>query len=723
MQSLKDLDIHFCYRSDKDDLVRDFFVPTLKLAVEYKRAVGFFSSSALKSLSRGLEGLLFNGGSMKIIASPQLSEDDAKAIDAGYKQRESACVSMCSQIVAKLDWSIELEVLSWLIATNRLNIKLALRSNTARPGIYHEKLGIIKDTNGDFVTFSGSANESVSAHEYNFESLDIDKSWDDRRQVTAEKEHNFDALWENRTSGLAVFDFPEAAKLSLIQKRRFDNLDDLQNEIEVSRYHTETSNKEGRSPGSVIPRIPAWLRLRPYQISAIKNWRDNRCRGIFKMATGTGKTKTALAASVALFEACQKAPAHPALAIVIICPYKHLVTQWADDCKDFGLSYLCCFDSRENWVRQADQMVTEMNFATGPNKYCCFITTYKSFSLDSFQNLLKSLNSGKLLLIADEAHNLTDAQISNLPDARFRIGLSATPERWFDEDGTKVLQEYFGETVIEFGLKDALEGKFLTPYDYYPVIVEFTEDEAEKYLKISRRLSQLFAFPETNRNQQLIEKLQLQRARIQASAANKTVRLFELIREKYLNEKHMLIYCGDGRVEISDDENQEESIQQEDADMRQIDFVVKFLGNELNMRVHPFTSAENMETRNNIRVRFAVGELQALVAIRCLDEGVDIPATRTAFILASSTNPRQFIQRRGRVLRLSPETGKEFATIYDFIVILPEKTLSVSDFKIERALLEKELTRVNEFANLARNKNAALSILLELKKTYNLLNM
>ena len=164
-------------------------------------------------------------------------------------------------------------------------------------------------------------------------------------------------------------------------------------------------------------------------------------------------------------------------------------------------------------------------------------------------------------------------------------------------------------------------------------------------------------------------------------------------------------------------------IQQEDADIRQIDFVVKFLGNELNMRVHPFTSAENMETRNNIRVRFAVGELQALVAIRCLDEGVDIPATRTAFILASSTNPRQFIQRRGRVLRLSPETGKEFATIYDFIVILPEKTLSVSDFKIERALLEKELTRVNEFANLARNKNAALSILLELKKTYNLLNM
>lgn len=717
MPSLRDLKIKFCYRSDKDNLVRDFFDPALKLAVEYKRAVGFFSSSALKSLSRGLDGLLSNGGTMKIIASPQLSEEDAKAIDAGYKKREDACSLICSNIIETLDWNLELEVLSWLIAEGRLNIKLALRLNTARPGIYHEKLGIIKDSEGNFITFSGSANESVSAHEYNFESLDIDKSWDDRRKVTVEKEHNFDALWENRTRGLTVLDFPEAAKLSLIQKRRFDNLGELQNEIEITRHHAETSGKDGHVPGSAaIPRVPAWLDLRPYQTSAIENWKNNHCRGIFKMATGTGKTKTALAAAVALYDACQRAPAQPALAIVIICPYKHLVTQWADDCKNFGLSYLCCFESRESWVHQADQMVTEMNFATGPNKYCCFITTNKSFSMSPFQNLLNSLPSGQLLLIADEAHNLTDAQISNLPDARFRIGLSATPERWFDEDGTKVLQGYFGKTVIEFGLEEALEGHFLTPYDYYPVIVEFTEDEAEEYLKISRQISQLFAVPEAKRNQQLIESLQLQRARIQASAANKTARLFELIRKKYLNEKHMLIYCGDGRVERSDEEAEE--------DIRQIDHVVKTLGNKLNMKVHPFTSEENMETRNDIRARFAVGELQALVAIRCLDEGVDIPATRTAFILASSTNPRQFIQRRGRVLRLSPETGKKFATIYDFIVVLPQKkTLSDSDFGIEQSLLRKELARVNEFANLARNKNVALSSLRELKQTYNLLDM
>ena len=212
MAYLTDLDIKFCYRSDKDNLVRDFFIPTLKLAVEYKRAVGFFSSSALKSLSRGLEGLLFNEGTMKIIASPQLSEDDAAAIDGGYKKREDGCAFACAREIAELDWNLELEVLSWLIATGKLNIKLAMRSQNSRPGIYHEKLGIIKDSVGNFITFSGSANESVSAHEYNFESLDVDKSWDDRRQVTAEKEENFDDLWENNTKGLVVLDFPEAAK-------------------------------------------------------------------------------------------------------------------------------------------------------------------------------------------------------------------------------------------------------------------------------------------------------------------------------------------------------------------------------------------------------------------------------------------------------------------------------------------------------------------------------
>ena len=714
MAYLTDLDIKFCYRSDKDNLVRDFFIPTLKLAVEYKRAVGFFSSSALKSLSRGLEGLLFNEGTMKIIASPQLSEDDAAAIDAGYKKREEGCAFACAREIAELDWDLELEVLSWLIATGKLNIKLAMRSQNSRPGIYHEKLGIIKDSVGNFITFSGSANESVSAHEYNFESLDVDKSWDDRRQVTAEKEENFDDLWENNTNGLVVLDFPEAAKQALIQKRRFDNLGDLQVEIEVQRTQANTLKQE-QTAELPYPHVPSWLKLRFYQEEAITNWKRNRCRGIFKMATGTGKTKTALSAAVALLDACRRNPQKPSLAIVIICPYNHLVTQWAEDCEAFGIDYLRCFGSRHSWMTQAEQMVTTLKIKSGNARYACFITSNASFAMEPFQNLLKSL-SNNLLIIADEAHNLgAEKQICALPDhANFRIALSATPERWFDDEGTSAIQKYFGDTVIEFGLKEALAAGCLTPYYYYPVIVELTDEEADKYISISEQLSKLYLIPEKNRKaatEDKIKKLLLQRARLQASAQNKTTRLFEIIKEKYLSESHLLIYCGDGRVETSDEES-----------FRQIDYVVKTLGNDLGLKAHPFTSEEDIGTRNSIRERFAFGDLQALVAIRCLDEGVDIPATKTAFILASSTNPRQFIQRRGRVLRLSPATEKKHATIYDFIVILPQH-LSYGDFKIERMLLKKELARVNEFADLAKNKHEANAELQELKKNYNLLDM
>lgn len=440
-----------------------------------------------------------------------------------------------------------------------------------------------------------------------------------------------------------------------------------------------------------------------------------RCRGIFKMATGTGKTKTALSAAIALLEACRRNPQKPSLAIVIICPYNHLVTQWAEDCESFGIDYLRCFGSRHSWMVQAEQMVTALKIRSDEAKYACFITSNASFAMEPFQNLLASLGNN-LLIIADEAHNLgAERQICSLPDhANFRIALSATPERWFDDEGTNAIQEYFGDTVIEFGLKEALDANCLTPYYYYPVIVELTDEEADKYISISEQLSKLYLIPEKNRKaatEDKIKKLLLQRARLQASAKNKTVRLFEIIREKYLKESHLLIYCGDGRVETPDEEN-----------IRQIEYVVKTLGNDLGLKAHPFTSEEKIETRNSIRARFASGDLQALVAIRCLDEGVDIPATKTAFILASSTNPRQFIQRRGRVLRLSPETGKDFAIIYDFIVILPQH-LSYGDFKTERQLLKKELARVNEFANLARNKHEANAELRDLKKNYNLLDM
>ena len=725
MNRLSEINLKFCYRSDKDDLVNDFFIPTLRLAHEYKRAVGFFSSSALCSIGRGLDGLLRNNGTMKIVASPFLSDQDVEAIENGYKDRNELYTTNCADVINNLNWSLELEILAWLISANRLNIKLAYRNGKSTPGIYHEKLGIIKDSYGDFITFSGSANESISAHEYNFESLDIDKSWDDRRDVTRDKESNFDNLWCNSTKGLTVLDFTEAAKKSLIQKRRFDKIDQLIDAItndQLKTSHVNCSKEEKK----ILPRpaMPSWLKLFSYQQDAIQSWKQNMFKGIFKMATGTGKTKTALSATTKLLDAFARSPQKQSLVIIIICPYIHLVSQWSEECDLFNIAHLNCYGASSSWRPHAESMLASLNIKSDENQYACFITTIASFVLPPFQNVLDLVknNNFKTLVVVDEVHNIgADIVSSYLPNnASFRIALSATPERWFDEEGTDAIQNYFGKTVVEYGLGDAIQDNRLTPYYYYPVVAELTEKETYDYLEISQKLSQYLCIPEEDRNsktRELIKQLLMKRARLQASAENKMRMMFDIIREKYTKEKHMLVYCGDGSVNTSDGDYSDS-----ETYIRQVDYVVRELGVNLNMKVFPFTSRQDAKKRVELRNEFAKGELQALVAIRCLDEGVDIPATKIAFILASSTNPRQFIQRRGRVLRLSPETGKEFAIIYDFIVTVPHG-YSDDYFKIERSLLRRELVRVKEFASLAKNKYQALNSLREIKNNYNLLDI
>ncbi len=705
IMNLRELKLEYRYRTGRNNLINDFFNPCLMNAVEYKRSAGFFSASGLISLTRGLESLLFNGGKMKLVVSPILSAEDINAIKTGYDKREMIEKSCIAQI-AKINWNSGIEALAWLIANNRLDIKIALRKDlNHNGGIYHEKMGIIKDKINDYIAFSGSPNESITAHEFNFESIDVDFSWNDIRGVAKEKLDEFDELWNNATDGLEIIEFSEAAKNQLLQIRKYSNEQDFIKTCKDENIISVKLRTENKSPS-----IPEFINLREYQKDAIRNWFDNSCKGMFKMATGTGKTITALAATVKLIEA-YKAKNKP-LMIVIVCPYKHLVTQWDNECKNFNIKNIKCFDSKNKWIEHA--RIETMALTNIEHKYSCLITTNTSFGLPPFQSVLEKVNCD-LLFIVDEAHNIgSKRQLKLLPEkANYRLALSATPERWFDEDGTKAIIDFFGKPVIEFGLKEALDNEFLTPYFYHPHLVELTEDESYAYGKISKQIGFIFQKKErTIQDKKLLEILLLKRARICASAYNKTKKLFELMKY-YFYKKNILIYCGDGQVE--DEFDEEESI-------KQTHLVIKTLGNKFDMKVHPFTAKENMTVREDIKQRFSDGELQALIAIRCLDEGVDIPAIETAFILASSTNPRQFIQRRGRVLRKSE--GKEFAVIHDFIIIPPsDNYLDETSFTVERNLLKKELIRINEFAQLAKNGSQATGKMLELRKKYDLLGI
>ncbi len=456
------------------------------------------------------------------------------------------------------------------------------------------------------------------------------------------------------------------------------------------------------------PQMPPHLQLRPYQRQAVNSWFANNGRGTLKMATGSGKTITALAITYELYRQIKLQ------VLMVVCPYRHLVTQWARECEKFNLRPILAFENVHSWQ---SQLATQLyNLRSGSQTFLTIIVTNSTFISDSFQSQFKYLPE-KTLIIGDEAHNLGSPKLeASLPRRiGLRLALSATPERYFDEAGTQSLLSYFGVVLQpEFTLKDAINQGALVNYLYYPILVELTEAESLAYAKITQKIGRALLYreqdnlelPEWEENENL-KPLLIQRARIISAAENKLKALREIMQNRR-ETTHTLFYCSDGSQETGQGYN-----------LHQLQAVSKILGAELGYRIATYTAQTPLKAREILRRQFERGELQGLVAIRCLDEGVDIPAIQTAVILASSGNPRQFIQRRGRVLR--PHPSKKHATIFDMIVLPPN--LDRKTLEVERNLLKKELRRFVEFADLADNAGAARIKLLDLQKRYGLMDI
>jgi DNA phosphorothioation system restriction enzyme len=699
MVDLAELSLDISYRSDEGNVVKDFYVPCLQRSVVYRRAAGYFSSAGLALAAKGLAELINNGGTVKLVVSPQLSEDDVTAIEQGYRSREEVLRDAARRALAIPENALikdRLASLSWMIATGTLDIKIALRvaPETGRlaRGIYHEKIGIFSDARGNHVAFTGSGNETEGGLVTNFESIDAYCSWQDPQKRVERKLAAFHRLWNDATEGLVVLDFTDVSRQLLAMYKpetapRFD--------FEAMPFTKPRVVDPGR------PRMPDTLAIRPYQETAIASWFRNNGRGVLQMATGTGKTITALSLTVRLVEKMGLR------AIVVLCPYKHLVTQWRRECIGFGMDPLLAFESSSQWLDELTQRLSSS--AIEPLSFLCVITTNSTFCTHAFQQRLRYFPN-KSLLIADEVHNLGAANLAaSLPDSiTLRLGLSATPERWFDDDGTKRITDYFG-AVLEprLGIREAIELGALTKYRYYPILIELTDDEHAEYLDLSTKISRLFSGDEDESKQTALTALMQRRARLVGTASNKLAAL-RRIAASHRNSSHMLFYCGDGQVESDVD----------DTFRRQVEEVTRILGSEFLIKVASYTAETDTDERDTLREDLATGRLQGLVAIRCLDEGVDIPSVRMAVILASSTNPKQFVQRRGRVLRRSP--GKEFAEIYDMIVVPPHE---LKQSAAERALLRKEFSRLAEFADIALNAGEARAVVFDLQKAYNLMDI
>lgn len=710
--SFQEIDLKPEYRSRLDNVIRDFYNPVLKQAILYKRAVGFFSSSALISLTAGICGLINNGGNIQLIASPHLSDEDIEAINDGIRRRDEVIKEALLRELRDPKGKFEearLNLLSNLIAADRLKIKIAFLEDDNTIGMFHEKLGLMYDAEGNTIAFSGSMNESANAFTTNYEAIDVFTSWSQDAERVLSKQSAFNAMWDDYEPSIKVMEFPEIKEEILhryrINKRIDTHLDDESFDSELSP--TDESEVVG-------PRIPSFVHMRQYQNDAIKEWAKRDYVGIFDMATGTGKTYTALAAIATLFAAKNRN-----LAVIIICPYQHLVEQWKEDIIAFGMKPIICYSasSQRNW---RDRLKTAVNsYNLGVQNHFCMVSTNATFSIDYVQELMMKLK-GNILLVVDEAHNFGAEKLSRtlLPHIPYRLALSATIDRHGDPEGTQKLFDYFGGKCIEYTLKDAIDNNMLTPYYYHPVPVSLNDDELSEYLDLSSKIRKNIHADKNGKItvSQYVEMLLIKRARIVAGAAEKIGTLRSLMQD-YKDENQILVYCG--ATTMHDVDYQEGKPPIEEA--RQIDIVAGMLGNDLEMRVTKFTSEENAEERERIKADFAEGtHLQALVAIRCLDEGVNIPSIRTAFIMASSTNPKEYVQRRGRVLRKFP--GKEHAVIYDFIT-LPLPLQSVDDYDDDvldsvKSLAKREIARMKDFAAIAENPFDSDTLIAEIQRNY-----
>jgi DNA phosphorothioation system restriction enzyme len=704
--NFKDLTVYDEYRSDRSDLIQDFYIPCLEKATIYSRAVGFFSSTSMAAAAQGITALIRAGGKMQLIASPYLSAEDADAIDRGLKQREEVVANV---VIRELEQEFEqivqdrLASLAWLLAEGFLEIKLAIPKNVHKSGIYHEKLGIFSDREGNIIAFSGSANESHTALIDNFECIDVFCSWHSGvKERALRKAENFQQLWSNCTPNLEVISFPEAATRSLLRLRPDSSYQSQP--IQRTSVRENSPQSQGytwpvdrQSLG--CPKIPPYVRVRPYQQQAVDNWFANEGRGTLKMATGSGKTITSLLIACKLYQKIGLK------ALLVVCPYRHLVTQWARECQKFGLEPVLAFENAHKW--QPELSTQLYNLISDRKSFLTVITTNSTLMSPGLQSLLPDFPR-KTLIVGDEAHNLGSKKLEeSLPrNIGLRLALSATPERHFDDRGTESLLNYFGNVLQpEFTLADAIQQGALVHYLYYPILVDLTDTEAETYMALTAKIGRVMGM---GGDEEKLTKLLMQRSRLIGAASNKLQALRDLMQGR-LDTQHTLFYCGDGSVE--DRMSQETN--------KQLEAVVRILGSELGYRVNTYTAEVPLDEREDLRHQFETGELQGLVAIRCLDEGVDIPATQTAVILASSTNPRQFIQRRGRILR--PHPNKRRATLFDTIVLPPE--LERESLEVERNLLRKELRRFVEFADLADNAGEARIKLMDVQSKYGLLDL
>ena len=665
------------------DVVNNFYSPVLEQSTRYDRVAGYFSSRVFASAARGVAGLVRNGGKMRLITSHSFTPRDTASIQE-YFSDENISNELINdflksyQELGSLTSSIaksHIAAMCWMLREGYLEIRVVVPNTADLSSIspedfdkFHPKFGLFYDNENQCIAFSGSVNETEGAWKRNIENFDVYQSWTqgESKWITPKVER-FEKLWNGDLTGKwRTIDLPTAVKDKIISDYApTDFPTDLEGINNDNQYN-----------------------LRYYQKDAVAAWIDSSRIGILEMATGTGKTRTAKACIASTIEL-------GSLLSIVIAPYQHICDQWQKELSEFEPLMIS-----SNWRKKLAEAHTEVSL--GRRKNLTLVAVKNTAGSEDFVNAIREMYSDfdNTLLVGDEVHWLGASAFrpALISEANFRLGLSATPARYFDEEGTDYLVEYFGGSVFKLSLGDALKitnqdgDRILSPYEYHPILVNLSEEELSNYRELSKKIAQCRNMDDQYDMRKQLENLYNLRSAISKSAESKIPAVRELLQSLPKPLSQCLIYC---------------------ADSAQLNDVAVIL-HELRIDSQQITGEEStvssdkwngMNEREFLIHNFAKGQLGVLLAIRCLDEGVDIPSARIGIILASSGNVKEFIQRRGRLMR--PFKDKDMAVIYDFCVLPENPTDPIKDL----GLVQVELRRIAEFADDALNRSEVYALI------------
>jgi superfamily II DNA or RNA helicase/HKD family nuclease len=619
------------YRSGSDDLIRDLYHPALLRCSDYWRAVGFFSSTAFEAIGAPLGDMVGHGGKMRLITSVCLEEADVVAISQGHDRKKVCEARLLTQIREEFNRPLGRGsfLLAMLLEAGRLEMRIAL-PETGR-GIYHEKVGVFLGEGDEFVAFSGSSNESRSGLEVNYECVDVYTSWDDAVRATRKRKH-YETLWSGTAPGVVVIPFPQAVEKELI------------------RIHKLAGDSQAaelvRSPGNL------W----PHQVEAFDEFL-NKERGVLEMATGTGKTRTALRICHELYERN--------LTVIVATDGNDLLDQWygqlLDLTKQVRQKLVAFRHYRDHHERD--------KFALHP-KHSILLVSRPALG-PALRDLSRS-EAGRTILIHDEVHRLGSPgnrkELAGRSDhVRFRLGLSATPDREYDQEGNAFIEHHVGSVLYRFELSDAIKRGILSPFDYHPIEYVPTAEDRAALKQVYKRQ----AARKASGQPMSMEEVWIELARVYKTSRAKLPLFDRFIEQRRDLLKRCIIF-----------------VETREYGEEVLDIVHKYR--------HDFHTYYAEEDASTLR-RFAEGDIECLITCHRLSEGIDIRSLETVILFSSARARLETIQRMGRCLRINPLDPRKRANVIDFIRVAGDEDEAIQDNNAdeERCAWLTELADIN----------------------------